>query len=171
MKTKIIKMLCASFLLSIMFACKKEELIVGSEDIFKYISVVKTSEDYSNYVSVSSRNGRVIGYPGPDGGEPRLIPLVDGYYMIDCRTTFKATYTNITFSEYKDVWKEHKGDIRDTLSSRILTTDPYIEGYEVERRYFMVPMDDRHDGLNIELIRDMIKSGEFFTHESVKRIK
>ncbi len=191
MKTKVLLMLCASFLLSILFvSCEKQkedEVLYGS--MFNpYVILPKA--DYREYVQVGQKNGKITTYPGyKDSGAKgnNWQQLDNGYYYAEWLWV-NGMFLDTKFSEYNAIWElyytdEYKNkDILDTLNARILEKDPYIEIYEIiNRSEFLMTkptgqfMDDGREMYQIILNKDklnkMLESGEFYTHESVKRIK
>lgn len=143
--------------------------------VFKY-----KNENYANYVAVaySDKKNKVTGYP--DSSEVFSFGLYgvkcsEGYYITSIEGSspkdIRGCYTDITFREYKEIWKATNGnDIRDTLTSRVIDRDPYAEIYSLHYDTVLY----KHEGgvtFNIDKINEMIESGDFFTYEGVERIK
>ena len=132
--------------------------------VFKY-----KNEDYVNYVGVhySEKKNKVVGYPDSTGNTPSLGlngfagKCSNGYY-----------YTDITFSEYKEIWKTiGSKDMRDTLTSRVIDRDPYEEIYSLHYDSVLYKHDEGGVTPNIDKINELIESGEFFTYKGVERVK
>lgn len=148
----------------------------GADIVFKY-----KNENYANYVGVvySEKKNKVVGYP--DSSEVFSMSLVpatkcsNGYYCGHSAISPKSIrgcYTDITFSEYKEIWEATEGkDILDTLTSRVIDRDPYEEIYRLHYDTILYKHEGGCVGFNLDKINEMIESGEFFTYEGVERIK
>ncbi|MBR5434205.1 MAG: hypothetical protein IK117_07200 [Bacteroidales bacterium] len=176
MKNVILYVLTAIVcLLSI--SCEKNEAD-GQES---YVVFNYQKDEYAKYVMVgySEEKNKVVAYP--DSSSPFTLGLnhrarkcSNGYYLTDTyvssKSEFRGYITDITGSEYKEIWKATEGkDIRDTLTSRIVDKDAYKEIYKIKvaRDSVIFPMTD----LNLDKLNEMIESGEFFTYEGVERVK
>ena len=170
-----------AIIVSAVVSCKK---IFGDSDdggadvVFKY-----KNDNYASYVAVtySDKKKCVVGYPDSIGNTPSLglnscaIKCSNGYYFASIEgysaKSIRGCYTDIKFSEYKEIWKATKGkDIRDTLTSRVIDQDPYAEIYSLHYDTVLY----KHEGgvsINIDKINEMIESGELFTYEGVERVK
>ena len=139
-------------------------------------------EKYANYLTFvySDKKNKVVGYPSPEDARTlnSYYPNAkcpNGYYFkwgYDAKYHIHDCYTDITIKEYRDIWEATKNkDIRDTLTSRVISRDPYEELYSI-------PYDTvfwKHEGggvsLDFDKIKEMIESGELFTYEGVERVK
>ncbi len=167
-----------AIIVSAVVSCKKkfgDSEDGGADVVFKY-----KNENYANYVAVaySDKKNRVTGYPdssyafsfglrGEKCSGDYYISSIEGCSPKDIRGCF----TDITVSEYKEIWKATKGkDIRDTLTSRVIDRDPYAEIYSLHYDTVLY----KHEGgvsINIDKINELIESGEFFTYKGVERVK
>lgn len=147
--------------------------------VFKY-----KNEDYVNYVGVhySEKKNKVVGYPDSTGNTPSLGlngfagKCSNGYYFASIEgcsaKSIRGCYTDITFSEYKEIWKTiGSKDMRDTLTSRVIDRDPYEEIYSLHYDSVLYKHDEGGVTPNIDKINELIESGEFFTYEGVERVK
>ncbi|MCQ2606628.1 MAG: hypothetical protein MJ204_08855 [Bacteroidales bacterium] len=187
MKTKVILMLYVSLLLSIVFtACTKEypEGLIEGISSDKYVILPKA--DYREYVQVGQKKGKVSIYPSRGDAGNYWQQLEKGYYYAPWLFVH-GMFLDTKFSEYDEIWNlyftdEYKNkDILDTLNSRILEKDPYLEIYKLlDVSDFMVKTltgniingeEQYQVSLDKEKLNKMIETGEFFTYEGVKRIK
>ena len=150
-----------------------------AEVIFKY-----KNEAYANYVGVSysEKENKVVGYPDSTGNTPSLglnscaVKCSNGYYYASIEgcsaKSIRGCYTDITFSEYKEIWKTiGNKDMQDTLTSRVIDRDPYAEIYSLHFDTVLYKHEGGMVSTNIDKINEMIESGEFFTYEGVERVK
>lgn len=107
-------------------------------------SVIKLkNSNYSDwlYFGYNSPKGKVTAYvDSSDAGSMvynfNLTSLNKDYFLVNTTTFNNTVYSDITVSEYKEIWKATEGkDIRDTLTSRIIDTEPYAEIYEILTDY------------------------------------
>ena len=117
-------------------SCEKNE----DAEAKRGYSVIKLkNSNYSDwlYFGYNSQKGKVTAYvDSSDAGSTvfhfNLTSLNKDYFLVNTTTFNKTAYSDITVSEYKEIWKATEGkDIRDTLTSRIIDTDPYVEIYEI----------------------------------------
>ena len=176
MKNVILYVLTAIVCL-LAISCEKNDAD-GQES---YVVFNYQKDEYAKYVMVgySEEKNKVVAYP--DSSSPFTLGLnyrartcSNGYYLTDTyvssKSEFRGYITDITGSEYKEIWKATEGkDIRDTLTSRIVDKDAYKEIYKIKvaRDSVIFPMTD----LNLDKLNEMIESGEFFTYEGVERVK
>ena len=160
-------------------SCEKNN--TDAEEQETYVLFNYQKDEYAKYVIVaySEKENKVVAYP--DSSSPFSLGLnyrarkcSNGYYLTDTyvnsKSEFRGYITDITGSEYKEIWKATEGkDIRDTLTSRIVDENAYKEVYKIisRRDTVIFPMTD----LNLDNLNEMIESGEFFTYEGVERIK
>ena len=97
-----------------------------AEVIFKY-----KNEAYANYVGVSysEKENKVVGYPDSTGNTPSLglnscaVKCSNGYYYASIEgcsaKSIRGCYTDITFSEYKEIWKREVGSDEQSVASLV----------------------------------------------------
>lgn len=134
MKNVILSVLTATIcLLSI--SCKKD--YVTEETGYSVIKLKNSNYSDWLYFGYNSPKGKVTAYvDSSDAGSMvfhfNLTSLNKDYFLVNATTFNNTAYSDITVSEYKEIWKATEGkDILDTLTSRIIDTDPYAEIYEV----------------------------------------
>lgn len=173
MKTKHILTLCVPFLtMNLFFACNKDEdenpVLNGGVSDIAYVFIPKA--DYSGYVQVFGKNGSVSAYPGDGdvGSRTNSWKKLEGEYYQASWLYVGGMFLDVTFTEYHDIWQlyytdeyKHK-NILDTLNTRILEEEPYLEIYQYKK--MLVTRD-------LDTLNSLIESGEFFTYEGVTRIK
>lgn len=158
-------------------SCEKNE----ADGQISYVVFNFQKDEYAKYVMVgySEKKNKVVAYP--DSSSPFTLGLnyrartcSNGYYLTDTyvssKSEFRGYITDITGSEYKEIWKATEGkDIRDTLTSRMVDKNAYKKIYKIKsvRDTVIFPMTD----LNLDKLNEMIESGEFFTYEGVERVK
>lgn len=136
-----------------MISCKKNDSI---EEGSHYSVVKLNNSKYSDWLffGYNSEKGKVIAYvDSSDAGSMvfhfNLTSLNKDYFLVNTTTFNNTAYSDITVSEYKEIWKAREGkDIRDTLTSRIIDTDPYAEIYEI--------LPDYGDSIRIDILYQKI---------------
>ena len=168
-----------------MSSCKKEDTVADGVPYSGYV-LSKYNGDYEHFVMVgySAEKNKLVAYPdssdcGTLANSSHITKcsndyFLDTYVLGDPHNLVKkntAAYTNITVDEYKEIWRASEGkDIRDTLASRIIDTDPYKEIYIIMRADTIL-CQGKYQEPNYDKINEMIESGEFFTYEGVERVK
>ncbi|MCQ2608090.1 MAG: hypothetical protein MJ197_05335 [Bacteroidales bacterium] len=162
-------------------SCNKEH---GTTEGTNYYSVVKMKQDYSkNVMGIEFKNKKYVQPCTPLGYENRFLQLKNGYWVTayDKPLDGREVATDMSLDEYEKLYKEYAetnlDKIRDSLYSRIIDREPFEELYFVSIKDFSKYsefIDEQHntiEGPDLVKINEMIETGEFFTHESVKRIK
>ncbi|MCQ2607730.1 MAG: hypothetical protein MJ197_03480 [Bacteroidales bacterium] len=160
-------------------SCEKNNVDADEQETYVLFNYQK--DEYAKYVMVaySEEKNKVVAYPDSSlpftlGLNYRARKCSNGYYLTDTyvssKSEFRGYITDITGSEYKEIWKATDGkDIRDTLTSRIVDKNAYKEVYKIisPRDTVIFPTTD----LNLDNLNDMIESGKFFTYEGVEKVK
>ena len=181
MKQRIGIFVLTAIVLLATVSCKK--MFGDSDDPECGMLLKLKDEKYANYLSFvySDKKNYVVGYPSPEDAHTlnSYYPNAkcpNGYYFkwgYDAKHHIHDCYTDITIKEYRDIWEATKNkDIRDTLTSRVISRDPYEELYSIPYdTVFWKHKDNGVVGLNFDKINEMIESGELFTYEGVERVK
>lgn len=135
MKKVILYVLTATICL-LSNSCKKN---YDTEEEVGYSVIKLKNSNYSDwlYFGYNSQKGKVTAYvDSSDAGSMvfhfNLTSLNKDYFLVNTTAFNNTAYSDITVSEYKEIWKATEGkDILDTLTSRIIDTDPYAEIYEI----------------------------------------
>ena len=182
-RSNIIQVLMIVIIELAMISCNKDNQPISTEGN-NYYSVVKMKQDYTqNAMTIENKKKNHVQPITPLGHENKFLQLKNGYWV----TTYgkpldgREVVTDISLDEYEKLYNEYAetnlDKIRDTLYSRIIDREPFVELYTVSIKDFSKYseyIDEQHntiEGPDIDKINALIESGEFFTYEGVERVK
>lgn len=151
---------------------------------FEYYYIFSMKTDYSKNIFVMINKEKKIAYPNPPAAYGKFLQLRDNYWATPGGFTIdgREAVTDLSLSEYESLWNEYyeknENKLRDTLFSRIIDYDPFIDIYVVritDERFSKITYRNgevyQYVGPDVEKINSLLESGEFFTYEGVERIK